>query len=53
MAPLSMAMIILGWAMLVYGVAELINALKFYRDKKKLQQAQDQAQLDVFEEIKD
>lgn len=52
-APLKMAMLILGWTMLVYGVAELVNALKFYSDKKKLQQSQDQPQLDVFEEIKE
>ena len=51
--PLKTAMIILGWTMLVYGVAELINALKFYSDKKKLQQSQDQPQLDTFEEIKE
>lgn len=53
MAPLNMAMLILGWCMLVYGVAELINAIKFYSDKKKLQQSQDQPQLDSFEEIKE
>ena len=52
-APLQMAMLILGWAMLVYGCVELINALKFYNDKKKLQQSQEQPQLDVFEEIKE
>lgn len=53
LAPLNMAMLVLGWCMLVYGLAELINALKFYNDKKKLQQAQDQPQLDTFEEIKE
>lgn len=53
MSPLTTAMYFLGWAMLVYGCVELINALKFYSDKKKLQQAQDQPQLDVFEEIKE
>ena len=53
MSPLTTAMYLLGWAMLVYGCVELINALKFYSDKKKLQQAQDQPQLDVFEEIKE
>lgn len=50
-APLSMAMLVLGWAMLVYGVVELINAFKFYNDKRKLQKAQ--SQLDTFEEIKE
>jgi uncharacterized membrane protein HdeD (DUF308 family) len=55
MAPLNMAMLILGWCMLLYGVVELINALKFYRDKKSwLQQHQEQPQqLDTFEEIKE
>ena len=54
MAPLNTAMLILGWCTLVYGVVELINALKFYRDKKSWIKAQDQPeQLDVFEEVKD
>ena len=53
MAPINTAMLVLGWCMLVYGVAELINALKFYSDKQKLQQSQDQPQLDTFEEIKE
>ena len=53
LAPLSTAMLILGCCMVAYGIAELVNALKFYSDKKKLQQAQDQPQLDVFEEVKD
>jgi len=55
MTPLSMAMLILGWCTLVYGVVELVNALKFYRDKKNWQQLheQQQPQLDTFEEIKD
>jgi uncharacterized membrane protein HdeD (DUF308 family) len=52
-APLETAMYFLGWGMLVYGCVELANALKFYSDKKKLQQEQDQSQLDVFEEIKE
>ena len=53
MAPLNMAMMVLGGTLLVYGIAELINALKFYSDKKKLQQEQDQSQIDSFEEIKE
>ena len=54
MAPLNTAMLILGWCMLVYGVVELINALKFYRDKKSWIKAQEgPQQLDTFEEIKD
>lgn len=51
MEQLSMAMLLLGWCMLLYGVTELINALKFYQNKKKLQQ--EQSQLDTFQEIKD
>jgi hypothetical protein len=39
--------------MLVYGIVELVNALKFYSDKKRVEQAQDQQQLDAFEEIKE
>ena len=54
MEPLNTAMLILGWCMLVYGVVELINALKFYRDKKSWIKAQEAPQqLDTFEEIKD
>lgn len=51
MEQLAMAMLLLGWCMLLYGVTELINALKFYQNKKKLQQ--EQSQLDTFQEIKD
>ena len=53
MAPLEMAMLILGWCTLVYGVVELINSLKFYRDKKSWQLSQQQPQLDSYEEIKE
>lgn len=51
MAPLAMAMLVLGWCTLLYGVVELINAFKFYRDKKNWQQSQGQPQLDSYEEI--
>lgn len=54
MAPLEMAMLVLGWCTLLYGVVELINALKFYRDKKSWIASQEQPpQLDAFEEIKE
>ena len=49
MAPLEIAMLVLGWCTLLYGVTELINALKFYHDKKNLQNQS--PQLDTFEEI--
>ena len=41
MAPASMAMLILGWCSLLYGVTELINSLKFYANKRKFRQAQE------------
>lgn len=51
LAPLAMAMMVLGWATLVYGVVELVNALKFYRDKRSWLRAQEQQQYDKYEEI--
>ena len=53
MAPLNMAMTILGWGTVVYGVVELVNTLKFYRDRKQWLQQQEQPQLDTYEEIKE
>ena len=53
MAPLQVAMTILGWCLVVYGVVELVNALKFYRDRKQWLQQQEQPQLDTYEEIKE
>ena len=53
LAPLEMAMLVLGWCTLLYGVVELINALKLYRDKKNWLKSQpQQPQLDSFEEVK-
>ena len=48
MATPSLAMLILGWCSLLYGVTELINSLKFHSDKRKLRQAQE---ITVAEEI--
>ena len=48
MAPASMAMLILGWCTLLYGVTEMINSLKFYSDKRKVRQAQE---IPVAEEV--
>lgn len=48
MAPASMAMLILGWCSLLYGVTEMINSLKFHSDKRKFRQAQE---IPVAEEI--
>lgn len=54
LAPLNTAMLVLGWCTLVYGIVELIHALKFYRDKRSWLKTQEQPQqLDTFEEIKD
>ena len=53
MAPLATAMLILGWCTLLYGVVELIHALKFYRDKQSWLQSQQHPQLDTYEEIKE
>jgi uncharacterized membrane protein HdeD (DUF308 family) len=48
MVPASMAMLILGWCSLLYGVTELVNTLKFHADKRKFKQAQE---IPVAEEI--
>ena len=54
LAPLDMAMYVLGWCTLVYGVVELVNAMKFYRDKKAWLQSQEQPpQLASYEEVKE
>ena len=54
LAPLEMAMLVLGWCTLVYGVVELINSLKFYRDKKAWLKSQpQQPQLDSYEEVEE
>lgn len=51
MGPLTMAMTILGWCMIVYGVVEMVNTIKFYHDRKQWLQQQEQPQLDTYEEI--
>lgn len=48
MVPASMAMLVLGWCSLLYGVTEMINSLKFYSDKRKVRQAQE---IPVAEEV--
>lgn len=37
MTPASMAMLVLGWCMLVYGVAELVGAVKVYSIRKRFE----------------
>ena len=48
MAPASMAMLILGWCSLLYGVTEMINSMKFHADKRKFKQMQE---IPVAEEV--
>lgn len=51
MAPASMAMLILGWCTLLYGVTEMINSLKFHSDKRKFRQAQEVPVAEEIEEV--
>ena len=50
MAPASMAMLVLGWCSLIYGVTELVNSLKIHNEKRKFAKAKE---IPVAEEIKD
>lgn len=50
MSPANLAMYILGWCMLFYGVAELVNAIKLYTIRKKL--AEQQPEFTEIEEVK-
>ena len=48
LAPAEMAMLVLGWCCLLYGVTELINALKIHNEKRKFAKAQE---IPVAEEV--
>ena len=48
MDPASVAMLILGWCTLLYGVTEMVNSLKFHSDRRKYAKAQEIA---VAEEV--
>ena len=50
MAPASMAMLILGWCSLLYGVTELVNSLKFNAEKRKFKQYQEIAEAEEIAE---
>ena len=50
MDPASVAMLILGWCTLLYGVTEMINSIKFYSDKRKFAKAQE---IQLAEEIRE
>ena len=41
MSPASMAMLILGWCSLLYGITEIINSLKIHANRKKAEKAQE------------
>ncbi|WP_231480238.1 DUF308 domain-containing protein [Prevotella sp. P6B4] len=50
MSPASMAMLILGWCSLLYGITEIINSLKIQSNKRKAEKAQE---IPVAEEVKE
>ena len=50
MAPVNVAMLVLGWCSLLYGVTEIINSLKIHSNKRKAEKAQE---IPVAEEVKD
>lgn len=50
LAPAATAMLVLGWCSLLYGVTELINALKIHSEKRKYTKAEE---IPVIEEIKE
>ena len=48
LAPAAMAMLVLGWCSLLYGVTELINSLKIHNEKRKFTKAKE---IPVAEEV--
>jgi hypothetical protein len=53
MEPLSIAMTMLGWLMLFYGIVEAMNSLVFYSNRRRWEKAQEKEVLTDAEEIKD
>ena len=51
MAPMAMAMLVLGWCTLAYGVAELINALKLYNNRRQFERQQTIDDIPLIEEV--
>ena len=45
-----MAMLILGWCSLLYGVTEIVNSLKIHSNRRKSEKAQE---IPVAEEVKE
>jgi len=50
LAPVNLAMTVLGWCTLLYGVAELINAIKIHSEKRRYTES---AEVPVAEEVTD
>ena len=50
MEPASIAMLILGWCSLLYGVTEIINSLKIHANRRKAEKVQE---IPVAEEVKE
>ena len=51
MGPMSTAMLILGWCLLLYGVTEIVNSLKIYACRKKAEQRRAEEEAQTAEEI--
>ncbi|MCR4582039.1 MAG: DUF308 domain-containing protein [Prevotella sp.] len=49
--PPAMAMLILGWCTLLYGVTEVINSIKIHRERSKFQKQQEPQQAVEVESI--
>ena len=50
MSPASIAMTILGWCSLLYGITEIINSLKIHSNRRKAEKAQE---IPAAEEVKE
>lgn len=51
MGPMSTAMLILGWCLLLYGVTEIVNSLKIYACRKQAEQQRAEEEAQAAEEI--
>jgi len=51
MVPVSLAMLVLGWCTLFYGIAEVVNAIRFYSQRKRLKHEQTKEQSADYELI--
>lgn len=53
MDPASVAMLILGWCTLLYGVTEMINSIKFHNDRRKYAKAQEIQEAEEVQEVEE